>query len=78
VRRFLKAKDWPMTFLHAAETPPAFTATDGAIPATFLIAPDGFIAASAVGGADWDEPSVVAFLERLAGAEAVPAADRAR
>jgi thiol-disulfide isomerase/thioredoxin len=78
VREFLKDKDWPMTFLHAAEIPPAFTTTDGAIPATFLIAPDGFIAASAVGGADWDDPSVEAFLERLAGPDAVTAADRAR
>jgi thiol-disulfide isomerase/thioredoxin len=78
VRRFLQGKDWPMTFLHAPEVPPAFTTPEGAIPTTFLIAPDGLIAASAVGGADWDDPSVVAFLERLAGAAVVPAGDRAR
>jgi thiol-disulfide isomerase/thioredoxin len=78
VRQFLKDKDWPMTFLYAPEIPPAFTTTEGAIPATFLIAPDGFIAASTVGGADWNDPSVVAFLERLAGPGTLPAADRAR
>jgi thiol-disulfide isomerase/thioredoxin len=78
VRRFLEGKDWPMTFLHAPQTPPAFTTTDGAIPATFVIEPDGLIAASAVGSADWDDPSVVAFLERLAGPEAAPAAKSVR
>src|SRR5207244_4439691 len=64
-RRFLRGKDWPMTFLHAsaAEVPAAFPA-DG-LPATFLIAPDGRIAASALGAAEWDDPSVVEFLERL-------------
>jgi thiol-disulfide isomerase/thioredoxin len=38
--------------------------TDG-IPATFLLAPDGKIAASVVGSANWNHPSVVQFLERL-------------
>jgi thiol-disulfide isomerase/thioredoxin len=70
VRRYVQGKDWPMTVLHAAGLPPAFT-TDG-IPATFLIAPDGRIAASAVGDAEWDDPTVVAFLERLAHAEPEP------
>jgi thiol-disulfide isomerase/thioredoxin len=78
VRRFLRGKDWPMTFLHTRSTPPAFSASAGAIPATFLIAPDGSIAASGIGEATWDDPSVVAFLERLAGPEPVPAADSRR
>ena len=39
--------------------------TEG-IPATFLIGPDGRIAASRVGAADWNEPGVVSFLEKLA------------
>ena len=71
VRRFLKGKDWPMTFLHTSRLAPAFT-TEG-IPATFVIAPDGQIAASAVGGADWDDRSVVAFLERIASPKPEPA-----
>jgi thiol-disulfide isomerase/thioredoxin len=68
VRRFRQGKDWPMTFLHAGANglPPAFVTGGGGIPATFLIAPDGRIAASIVGSADWDVPSVVDFLERLA------------
>jgi thiol-disulfide isomerase/thioredoxin len=73
VRRYIQGKDWPMTVLHATGTPGAFS-TDG-IPATFLIAPDGRIAASYLGGADWDDPTVVAFIERLAsaGSAAAPA-----
>ena len=65
VRRFLKGKDWPLTVLRATDLPASF-ATEG-IPATFLIAPDGKIASSQVGSADWNEPRVVAFLETLAG-----------
>ena len=71
VRRYVQGKDWPMTVLHSTALPPAFS-TDG-IPATFLIAPDGRIAASAVGGAEWDDPTVVDFLERLDHAQPVPA-----
>jgi thiol-disulfide isomerase/thioredoxin len=68
VRRFVNGKDWPMTVLHlgSAELPAVFT-TRG-IPATFLIAPDGQVAASVVGSADWDDPSVVSFLSDLRGA----------
>jgi len=65
VRRFLDGKDWTMIFLRAAKLPPVFD-SEG-IPATFLIAADGRIAASEVGAADWSEPRVVAFLEKLAG-----------
>lgn len=64
VKRFLAGKNWPMTVLRAPELPPVFT-TDG-IPATFLIAPDGRIAAAEVGSSDWNDPKVVAFLENLA------------
>jgi thiol-disulfide isomerase/thioredoxin len=69
VRRFLEGKGWPITFLHAgpANLPSAFITGGGGLPSTFLIAPDGRIAASAVGSADWDVPAVVEFLERLAG-----------
>ena len=64
LRRFVRDKKWPMTVLRSTELPDVFL-TDG-IPATFLIAPDGRIAASEVGAARWDDPSVVEFLERLA------------
>ncbi|WP_237722634.1 TlpA family protein disulfide reductase [Singulisphaera acidiphila] len=63
VRSFLKGKNWPMTILMANALPSAF-ATDG-IPATFVIAPDGRIVVSEVGSAQWDDPSVVDFLENL-------------
>ena len=53
-----------MTFFRAEKLPPVFS-TDG-IPATFIIAPDGRIAASEVGVGRWDTPEVVALLEKLA------------
>jgi thiol-disulfide isomerase/thioredoxin len=64
VTRFLQGKDWPMTFLRTEKIPPVFS-SDG-IPATFLISPDGKIAAVQIGSVEWDEPKVVAFLEKLA------------
>jgi thiol-disulfide isomerase/thioredoxin len=75
VKAFLRGKSWPMTILRAEALPAVFL-TDG-IPATFLIAPDGRIAAAELGPAQWDHPSVVAFLSRLAGeaAESPAAAD---
>lgn len=74
VRRFLRGRDWPMTFLQADATdvPPAFTAEGGGIPATYLIAPDGRIVASAVGSAHWNDPTVIDILERLASPEPGP------
>ena len=65
VRIFLEGVSWDMSFLRTEKIPAVFM-TDG-IPATFLIAPDGRIAATAVGAADWNEPHVVEFLEKLAG-----------
>jgi thiol-disulfide isomerase/thioredoxin len=70
VRRFLTDKDWTMTILRTDKTPAVFY-SEG-IPATFLIGPDGRIAATRVGAADWNEPGVVAFLEKLATAPAKP------
>ena len=64
VKDFLRDKHWGMTVLRATDLPEAFS-TEG-IPATFLIAPDGRIAASEVGSARWDDPSVVDFLAGLA------------
>ena len=64
VRDFVKAESWKMSFFRAEKLPPVF-ATDG-IPATFIIAPDGRIAASQIGSSEWDNPEVVALLEKLA------------
>jgi thiol-disulfide isomerase/thioredoxin len=64
VRRFLTGKDWTMTILRANSTPAVFY-SEG-IPATFLIGADGRIAAIKVGAKDWNEPDVVAFLDKLA------------
>ncbi len=68
VSRFLQGKDWPMTFLRTEKIPPVFY-SEG-IPASFLIGADGKIAAVQIGSVDWDDPKVVAFLERLASASA--------
>jgi thiol-disulfide isomerase/thioredoxin len=72
VRGFLaeRGKGWPMTFLRTTDLPPVF-ATDG-IPATFLIAPDGRVAASQVGSTEWDDPKVVEFLLKLGPGAASP------
>jgi thiol-disulfide isomerase/thioredoxin len=64
LRQFMKDKDWKMTVLRATSLPPSFE-TEG-IPATFLIGPDGGIAAAEIGAAQWDDPSVIAFLQKLA------------
>jgi thiol-disulfide isomerase/thioredoxin len=63
VRRFIQGKNWRMTFLRAESLPNVFL-TDG-LPSTFVIAPDGKIAATEFGPAEWDEPRVVTFLEGL-------------
>ncbi len=64
VRRFLEGRSWTMSFLWAEKLPAVFL-TEG-IPATFIIAPDGRIAAREVGSARWDTPEVVALLTKLA------------
>jgi thiol-disulfide isomerase/thioredoxin len=64
VRKFLADKDWSMTFLRADKLPPVYQ-SDG-IPTTFVIAPDGRIAASELGATDWDQPAVADFLLKLA------------
>jgi thiol-disulfide isomerase/thioredoxin len=70
VRQFLAGRDWTMTILRANSTPPVFS-SEG-IPATFLISPDGRIAATKVGALDWNEPGVVTFVEKLASTPARP------
>lgn len=63
VRRVARGELGGLTVLRADGVPEVF-ATD-AIPATYVIAADGKVVASEVGSARWDDPSVVAFLERL-------------
>jgi hypothetical protein len=53
-----------MTILRAGKVPSVFSIDS--IPTTFVIAPDGRIAAFEVGSADWSQPDVVEFLEKLA------------
>ena len=64
VRHFLQGKNWKMTILRAQEPPPSVLQSP-ALPVTFLIGPDGKIATAVEGGAEWDDPAVVAFLEKL-------------
>lgn len=64
VRHFLEGRSWKMQFFRTEGLPPVFL-TEG-IPATFLIGPDGKIAAKQVGSARWDGPETVALLEELA------------
>ena len=68
VRQYLKGKNFGMTFLRVKDKkiPPVFY-SEG-IPATFLIRADGRIAGTEVGSADWHEPRVVEFMEKLAAA----------
>jgi thiol-disulfide isomerase/thioredoxin len=64
LRQFMTNKSWNMTILRATSIPPVFQ-TEG-IPTTFLITPGGRVAAAEIGAAQWDDPSVIAFLQRLA------------
>ena len=68
-RQFLKGKKLGMTFLRVKDGKiPQVFYSEG-IPATFLIAPDGRIAATEIGAADWHSPEVVEFMEKLADAK---------
>jgi len=64
VRRYVRDKKWPMTILHATALPGAFM-TEG-IPATFIIAPDGRVVSTTVGGQDWDTPDIIKSLQAVA------------
>lgn len=63
VRQFLEGRSWKMDFFRSQDLPSVFQ-TAG-IPATFIIGPDGRIAASEVGSANWDGPETIALLEKL-------------
>jgi thiol-disulfide isomerase/thioredoxin len=66
VRSFLKGRNLGMTFLRVGNGKLPNVFYSEAIPSTFLIAPDGRIAATEIGATDWDNPEVIAFLEKLA------------
>lgn len=65
VRGYIAETKPPMTMLLARGPAPSIFETDG-IPATFLIAPDGRITRSELGGMEWDTPDVVKLLEGMA------------
>lgn len=62
-------------FLRSPGLPPRMYLTD-AIPATFLIAPDGRVVSMHVGAAQWDHPSVISRLKRLVDSGRVAQATR--
>ena len=64
VLAFLRDKKWPMTILRATELPDSFATN--AIPATFVLDRDGRVVVSEIGAAQWDDPTAVDFLARLA------------
>jgi thiol-disulfide isomerase/thioredoxin len=64
VRQFVERHKLGMSVFLAGESPPAAFQTK-AIPATFVIAPDGRIVSREIGAAQWDDPSVIEFLARL-------------
>jgi thiol-disulfide isomerase/thioredoxin len=63
VKQYAQSDMKGLTVLRGDDVPPVFASE--AIPSTHVIAPDGKIAGSKVGSADWDDPSVVEFLEKL-------------
>ncbi|MHB1561980.1 MAG: TlpA family protein disulfide reductase [Isosphaeraceae bacterium] len=63
LRAFLEGRSWSMSFFRAEDVPGPFYSQG--IPVTFILAPDGRIAAAHEGGADWDSPEVIALLEKL-------------
>lgn len=71
VRRFVERRKLKVPVLVAADPPPEPFDSE-AIPATFIIAPDGTIVAEEVGASRWDDPSVVDLLESLARSAAPP------
>jgi thiol-disulfide isomerase/thioredoxin len=66
VRRFVRQQKLGgnLTILHSGSIVPRVFAAD-ALPATYIIAPDGRIAVAEFGSAQWDAPEVVDKLEDL-------------
>jgi thiol-disulfide isomerase/thioredoxin len=65
VRQFLDRKQLNIPVLLTDDPPPPVFQTEG-IPATFMIDPSGQVVLAEVGSAQWDDPSVVDRLEKLA------------
>jgi thiol-disulfide isomerase/thioredoxin len=65
VRQFVARRKLSVPVYHAQALPPAFYARG--IPATFILDAEGRIVVQELGAAGWDDPSVVDFLEQLAG-----------
>ncbi len=66
VQHFVRQRGYKIPFYRAdPEGMPRIFQTD-AIPATFIIAPDGRIATAQLGSAEWDDSSVVDYLIKLA------------
>lgn len=64
VRRFVTSGAYTPPFLHMSEKPPEVFRTT-TLPKTFIVAPDGRIAFSHVGAANWDDESTLTFLRGL-------------
>lgn len=65
IQGFAAAKRLTLPVYSTPDSPPPIFQSQ-AIPATFIIDAEGRIAAAWLGSAQWDDPSVVEFLERLA------------
>ena len=63
IRTFVQKKPWSFEPYHGGR-PPAIFQTTG-IPATFVVDPTGMVVYRHVGGARWDDDTVVAFLRSL-------------
>lgn len=64
VRAYAQSSGLALPFYHAAEPPPPPLASQ-AIPATFLIAPDGRIVKRQLGATEWDGSATIDLLESL-------------
>lgn len=65
IQHFTRQRGYKIPFYRAdPDGMPQIFQTD-AIPATFIIAPDGRIATAQLGSAEWDDPSVVDYLIKL-------------
>jgi len=62
LKKFLAGKNYSFPVFVAGTNPPEALNTT-AIPATFIISPEGRILLKHMGGADWAHESVVAFLK---------------
>jgi len=64
IGEFVKKNPYTFPIYRIAGEPPAVYRTD-AIPATFILTPDGRVAFKHVGSAGWDDESTIAFLKTI-------------